>query len=228
MPKLHSECPLGIFSIKILFLRKNLFHLNYANRAGRFSPFVEVSYDGLSKSPSTCPMEHLEGIIFFQFPFFLFQFRTLIENLHAILENIPTKLSKLIPDACPRVNTGERIFNRNIVFFILFGQWAEKFRPFDKIFKAEFWKLHSTCPQKQFENFFAKKNYFHHFWNLKEKKLRLFPEKYRRGCQNCILPVHRNIWRSFFRKNYHFITLGRCWRVVQPLPEKFRRFCEFL
>ena len=33
LSKLHSECPLGTFSRKILFRRKNLSHLNFANRA---------------------------------------------------------------------------------------------------------------------------------------------------------------------------------------------------
>ena len=42
LPKLICECPLGTFSRKELFLRKNLFHLNFANRARKFLPFVEV------------------------------------------------------------------------------------------------------------------------------------------------------------------------------------------
>ena len=94
---------------------------------------------------------------FFQSAFFLFQFRTLIEKFHAILENIPTELSKLIPDACPRVNIGERIFNRNIVFFILFGQGAKKFRPFDKFFKAEFWNYILRVHKNNLRTFLRKK-----------------------------------------------------------------------
>ena len=174
LSKLHSECPLGTFSRKYCFWERICFISFLQNDRESFSPCVEVLYGGLSKSPSTCPMGHFEGFIFFQFAFFLFQFRTLMEKFYAISENIPTELSKLIPDACPRVNIGESIFNRNIVLFILFGKGAKKFRPFDKFFKAEFWKLHSTCPQKQFENFFAKKTYFHHFWNSKEKNYAFF------------------------------------------------------
>ena len=155
LPKLHSECPLGIFSRKILFLRKNLFHLIFANRAGRFSNFLKFYKVGCQNRLPRVQWNILR--VFFQSAFFLFQFRTLIEKFHAILENIPTELSKLIPDACPRVNIGERIFNRNIVFFILFGQGAKKFRPFDKFFKAEFWNYILRVHKNNLRTFLRKK-----------------------------------------------------------------------
>ena len=164
---------------------------------------------GLSISPSTCPMEHFEGFIFFQFAFFLFQFRTLIEKFHAILENTPTELSKLIPDACPRVNIGERNFNRNVLFLVLFGQGAKSFRPFDKFFKADFRKLHSTCPQKQYENFFAKKTTFHHFWNLKEKNY-AFSLKSTGGLSKLHSTCPQENFEDIFSEKvlfYHFRTL---------------------
>ena len=135
LPKLDS---IRTFPRKTLILRKVFFISILDIERNSLCLLLTFFRVGLSKSPSTCPLEHFEGFIFFHFAFFLFQFRTLIEKFHAILESTPTELSKLIPDACPRVNIGERNFNRNIVFFILFGQWAKSFRPFDKFFKAEF------------------------------------------------------------------------------------------
>ena len=140
------------------------------------------------------------------------------KNSGFFFKNLSTKLSKL-HSRCPRENIGERFFIQNIVFFILFGQWAKSCRPFDKFFMAEFWKLHSTCPIRLWGFSCENKLNFYLFWILAEETLRLLPKKYRRGCENCIPSVHRNISRRpFYEKKKYFITFGCFWRVARPLP----------
>ena len=196
---------------------KSLFHLNFGHRAEQFLPFVDVFQGGVVKVTFYVSFGKFWGIFLIFFFLSLSVKDTDWKKIRLFLKNISTEFSKL-HSRCPRENIGEIFFIQNIVFFILFGQWAKSCRPFDKFFMAEFWKLHSTCPQKQFENFFAKKTNFPSFLDFDWKNLCLFPEKFRRGCQNCIPPVHRNISRSFFGKS----TISSLLDVVGELLDLFR------
>ena len=68
--------------------------------------------------------------------------------------------------------------------------------------------------------FLRKKTNFPSFLDFDWKNLCLFPEKFRRGCQNCIPPVHRNISRSFFLGKSTISSLSD---VVGELFDLFRK-----
>ena len=78
---------------------------------------------------------------------------------------------------------------------------SQKFSAFWQTFQGRVLKTTFYVSTKTIWELFCKKNFFPSFLEFKGKKLRLFPEKYRRGCQNCILAVHRKISRSFFEKS---------------------------
>ena len=95
------------------------------------------------------------------------------------------------------------IFFRN--FINNFRFWPKNFRTSDKKFSEVLLGLHSTSPEKIFREIcLSDKNL--HFYKISShfeaKNLRLFGKIFRRGCQKCILPVHRSILR-FSRKREH-------------------------
>ena len=140
-------------------------------------------------------------------------------------------MSKLIPDSCPRVNIGERIFNRIIVFFILFGQGAKNFRPFDKFFKAEFWNYMLRVHKNKLRNFLRKKTNFHHFWNLKEKNYAFFLKSIGGVVKTAFYLSTGTFGGVFLGKS----TILSLWDVVGEFSDLFRKsfggvvnFCNYV
>ena len=80
---------------------------------------------------------------------------------------------------------------------IIFGHWAKNFLCFVRTSPAGSSKLHSICPEKQFDEFFFRKIlFFPYFRTTSEKSA--FCRKERRTCQNCILRVYAHFWVKFF------------------------------
>ena len=124
LAKGHSECLSRTFSSKILFLRKNLFHLNFAIRSRKLLFSVEFFYGGVVKTYFYVSIGTIWEIYFFEIAFFFFNFGQWVKKFLHFVKNIPTELSKL-HSKCPWGKTGEFFFIRSIVFFILFGNWAK-------------------------------------------------------------------------------------------------------
>ena len=226
--KIAFRVPIRNIFKKVLFLRKNLFHLIFAKRSGKFFALCWSFIRWVVKISFHVSNGTFWGIYFFPICFLSFP---IPDTDGKILCNFGKHSYGIVKTDSRCMSKGKywrKNFQSKYCVFHPFWTRSQKISAFWQIFQGRVLKLHSTCPQKQFENFFAKKNLVPSFLEFKGKKLRLFPEKYRRGCQNCIVPVHRNISRSFLRKKYHSITFGRCWRVVRPLPEKLRRGCEIL
>ena len=161
---------------------------------------------GLSKSPFTCPLEHFEGFIFsnslssFSFPDSEWKI-----SCTSCKKNL-TELSKL-HSKCQWGNIGVNLFNRSIVFLILFGNWAKSLGLLTKVLWRSFENYILCVHQGNLRALFQKKLIFHHFW-LWVIKFGLFPKKFPRGCQNCILPVHRNSSSGFFKEKSTTLSLS--------------------
>ena len=82
------------------------------------------------------------------------------------------------------------------------------------MFSACLVKLHSTCPEKDFEDkyLYRKKSYFHPFRTLRGNFSIFWEEKFRQGCQNWILRAQKNNLRIFLLRKFRcrqFRTLSK-------------------
>ena len=87
-------------------------------------------------------------------------------------------------------------------FFVVFGRGARKYPFFVENFLAGFSRLHSTYPEKSFDEFFFEKrrNSFE-ICEIKQKAFGLWQKKtfFLQGCQNCNLRVYREVsGKTFF------------------------------
>ena len=129
LPKLHSDCPLGTFSRKILFVWKNLFHLNFANRSRKFLLLLNFFYGGVVKITFYVSIGKFWGLYFFQFPFFFFISGHWLKNfLHFLKKMFQVSMGK----------NGVNLFNWSTVLLILFGNWAKSLGPLTKVLWRSF------------------------------------------------------------------------------------------
>ena len=108
------------------------------------------------------------------------------------------------------------------IFKNIFRTLSEAFSAFWQKFWTGLSKLPSTCPEDRFEEkkFLCEKFLFLLFSEIEQKILGLLEKNFRNGCQNCILPLHKNFISkdSFFLENCRFTT------VFWPQAKNFRTF----
>ena len=99
---------------------------------------------------------------------------------------------------------------------------------YGRILKTTFYVSNKTLWGFSCEN----KLNFYLFWILAEETLHLLPKKYRRGCENCIPSVHRNISRGPLYEKNIILSLSD---VVGELLDLFRKsiggvvkFCNYV
>ena len=82
---------------------------------------------------------------------------------------------------------------------IIFGHWVKNFLCFVQNSPAGTSKLHSICPEKQFnEDYLFSKNFYFSFFSDNEQKNFSFLSERKRSFQNCILRVFANFWGKLF------------------------------
>ena len=125
---------------------------------------------------------------------------------------------------CPLEHLEETFFRKSFLAF--FKAWAKIFWLFLGKFYTGSSKLRFTRLEEQFEeNFFEKKIIFQSFSDTKWGILGFLSKTSQKGCQNCILPVHRN--HSKRRFSLEFFRYFRTLTGNIPLFLKiFRQVCQ--
>ena len=187
---------------------KSLFHLNFGHRAEQFLPLLTFFRVGLSRSPSTCPLENFEGFFWF-FSSFLYQSRTLIEKKSGFfLKTFRRNFQNCILGV--RGKTLGKYFLFKILFFHPFWTMSQKLSAFWQIFYGGVLKTTFYVSTKTvWELFCEKKLIFHHFWTLIGKIYASFLKSFG-GVVKTAFHLSTGTFRGVFLEKvlfHHFWTL---------------------
>ena len=125
------------------------------------------------------------------------------------------RLSKSFRRGCKSCSVGDHcnilitdtFFRKKLdFFFISFVHCAKNFRPIVAKTLVGLSKLHSTCLEEHFSNFFGKILIFLSFSVFERPFFGIKLKSFRRGCENCTLWVHTDILKAntFFGNNKNF------------------------
>ena len=159
--KTAFRLPVGNFFKKNTVCEKESFSSQFRKSIENVSAFVDFFYGGVVKITFYVSIGTFWGIYFFQFAFFFFISGQWVKNFLHFLKKNSIELSKL-HSKCQWWNIGVNLFNRSIVFLILFGNWAKSLGLLTKILWRNFENYILRDHQDNL-GLFSKKNKFPSF-----------------------------------------------------------------
>ena len=137
----------------------------------------------------------------------------MIEVLSSFVTNVSWQMHFFGPK---NIQTKSIFFEKKIFCFIFPDdeRWAKHFWPCVKKLFAWSSRLHCTCPLGKFDNFFRRSFFFLSFRDIERFFFDFLLESFRRGCENCILRVHRSVlvfWKKvkiLSSSDFHRYTFG--------------------